>query len=575
MRSSVLAMLWENWRLTRVEAGWKLALGIVGGLAALVAFAAMPVARNEAAKDAGAVIALFLIVFLNITGWLSIPKINGGRPGFPFELLYTRPLRTAVIVAVPMAYLAAMPAASYLVSALLLRVTSGFPFPLVPVAAWIAAVNLAHAPTNWSINKRVVTLVGSLAAGLAWLGLASLRVSEIPGRQWTHPSQWPAAFDFPLTDYVLIASIALASFGLTVAGVARQRHGDAPAAIAWPWTGTAFPDWLINLLRFPCPTSSATRAQVWFDLKSRGLPILAIGVVLAIVNPLLFAISVPMEFLRPVAAMSGMGSVLAVLVLGGNAFGIRWRPGSLYASTFEVTQPYGTVRLAGLKVLVRSLCMLAALVAAGVSVWASLAFIAVGEGREPLLGYQPLRSWQHAIESVVGALTGYQQVALAVVATIGIAVMVASFAAFKALAARYPRDLGMSIAGWLLLLHGLLLVPLVLTGYHGVGSQALWKFLLDVLVWITRWIDAPMIALATVYVVWSAFAEGVLTPRAVCAAVLVSLAFGAAWLTMLRAAGLQLADIPTMHAIWVLSPALLPLMASVLAPWSLNRIRHV
>jgi hypothetical protein len=49
----------------------------------------------------------------------------------------------------------------------------------------------------------------------------------------------------------------------------------------------------------------------------------------------------------------------------------------------------------------------------------------------------------------------------------------------------------------------------------------------------------------------------------------------AAWLTMLRAAGVQIAGMPTMDAVWMLSPALLPLMASVLAPWSLNRIRHI
>ena len=87
-----------------------------------------------------------------------------------------------------------------------------------------------------------------------------------------------------------------------------------------------------------------------------------------------------------------MFSVLAVLTFGGNAFGIRRRQGRVYASAFEATQPYGTARLAGLKVLVRSVCVLAALVAVGVSVWASLSFIAVGKG------YEPLRSWQRAIE---------------------------------------------------------------------------------------------------------------------------------------------------------------------------------
>ena len=80
--------------------------------------------------------------------------------------------------------------------------------------------------------------------------------------------------------------------------------------------------------------------------------------------------------------------------------------------------------------------------------------------------------------------------------------------------------------------------------------------------------------LATVYLFWAAFAERLLTLRSACGAVLVSAAFGAAWLTVLRAAGVQLAGMPAMDAVWMLSPALLPLMASVLAPWSLSRIRH-
>ena len=47
MRSPVLAMLWENWRLTRVEAAWKLALGIVAASAVLVVFAAVAPERGR------------------------------------------------------------------------------------------------------------------------------------------------------------------------------------------------------------------------------------------------------------------------------------------------------------------------------------------------------------------------------------------------------------------------------------------------------------------------------------------------------------------------------------------------
>jgi hypothetical protein len=428
---------------------------------------------------------------------------------------------------------------------------------------------VVHVPTNWTSRKRIVTLLANIAVGLAWLGLAQYRLGT---KDWAHPTRWPMTFDFPLTDYALIALIGLLSFGVTVAGVARQRHGDA-REINWT-PGTGFPVWLVNLFRFSCPISSPTRAQVWFELKSRGLPVLAIGAVLAIVNPLLFAVSVAIEDARPMVGLFAMFSVLATLSLGGNAFGILWRPGRLWASTFEATQPQGTAWLAGLKVLVRSICMLVALVAVSVSVWASMSFMTVGDSDEPLRGYQPLRSWQGAIEGAVGDLTGYQQVTLAFVVSIGFIVMVVLHAAFKALVARERRRLGVIIAGWLLLLHGLVFVPLVLTGYRGVGSQAMWEFLVGALVWMTRWIDTPAMVFATVYVIWSAFAERLLTLRSACGVVVISAAFGAAWLTTLRAAGVQLTEISPMTAAWMLSPALLPLMASVLAPWSLGRIRH-
>ena len=230
MRSPVLAMLWENWRLTRLEAANRLALGIVGAAAVLVLFAA--VAPNEAARDVGATITLGLIIFMTFPLWLSISKLKGGRfldgyrPGFPLSLLYARPVRTAVLVGVPMAYLAALAAAVYLVSALVLRWTFGYPFPLLPVAALIAAAHLAQAAGDWSTRSKVVQWLGTMAPVMALGSLAMYR--------W---EGWPALFDFSLADYALIAAIGLVSFGVAVAGVARQRRGDAK--VATPWTAAS------------------------------------------------------------------------------------------------------------------------------------------------------------------------------------------------------------------------------------------------------------------------------------------------------------------------------------------------
>lgn len=563
MRSPVLAMLWEHWRLIRLEAAWRLSLGVVGGSAVLVLFAA--VAPTEGIKDFGATIALVLIVLPQFPLWLSIAKLNGGRfvdgyrPGFPLYLLYTRPVRTAVLVGVPMAFLAASAAALYLVSALVLRVTFGYPFPLLPVAGWIAAVNLIQMATNWSTRNKVMQLVGTMVATSACVLVAVNRVhgEEIPGNDFL-PDRWPAQFDFPLADYALMAAISLTSVGVTIAGVARQRHGDAPG-MPRAANSAGLPDWLINLFRFPCPTSSATRAQVWFDLKSSGLPVLTIASALAVAIPLLYAVSGPVAFVRPYATMFAGFSVLAVLFLGGNAFGVRRRQGRTYASVFDATQAYGTARLAGLKVLVRALCMLTALIVVGASMWGSLSLVS-GWGEVPREA-AALLQWRHAIEAAVGALTGYQQAALA-------AVMVASRAVLGALWARYPRR--MMIAGSLPLLYGLAFVLRALAGPGGNGSEVL----LDALFRATPWIAAAAIVLATVYLFRRSLVERLLTLRQACGATLVSVAFGVAWVAVLRAAGVQLAAMPTTDAVWMLSPMLLPLTASALAPWSLSRIRH-
>ena len=53
--------------------------------------------------DAGATIAFWIILCTNAFIWFSIAKLNGGRfmdgykPGFPFYLLYTRPVPTVVV----------------------------------------------------------------------------------------------------------------------------------------------------------------------------------------------------------------------------------------------------------------------------------------------------------------------------------------------------------------------------------------------------------------------------------------------------------------------------------------------
>jgi len=566
MRSPVLAMLWEQWRLTRIEAANRLGLGLVAGSAALVLF------------DAGATTALVFLLWQFGMFWMSIAKLTGGtimdgyKPGFPLHLLYTRPVRTPVFVGVAMAYDAVSCAALYLVCAALLGLAFDQPFPMLSVVMWIVAVHLFSTCAQWATRNRVLQYLGSFSVLVLFAAPLFYRTD------WS-----TLQVQFSLAENALMASIGLASFGLTVAGVSRQRHGDPPVAMPWTAGLARVPRWRVGLPRFACPTSSSTRAQVWFELSSGTIGVLVIGGALAIAIPLSLAAGGAIDVLlsgffgeviagRAIGVIVAIFSVPVVLILGGNAFGIRRKQGRIFVSPFDATLACGTARMAGLKVLVRSACVLAALVAVVTSVWTSasvIPFDVLGDQDTFIEKSQSsLSGRMRAIEAAVVAMNGYELLALAFVASILVAVMVASRAAHVALRARHRR--GLNIAGWMLLLYGLVLVLLALAAGRGLGSP----FLLQAMLAATKWIVAAAGVLATAYLFWSAVAERLLTPRAASVALLVSAAFGAAWVTVLPAAGVQLAGMAATDAVWMLSPVLLPPMASAVAPWSLSRIRH-
>ena len=547
MNSPIVAMLWENWRLTRVEAAQRLALGIVAGSAALVLLG-----------DAGAPVAFWILIVVHGFFYFSIGKLNGGRfmdgykPGFPLYLLYTRPVSTVTFVGVAMAYDALTCAALYVASVALLGFAFGQSLPLFSATVCLVAYHFAYFCIQYSTRSRVVQWIGATVITLPVIALFKDRLTP------------PLQVELSIAENALIVLVGVVSFGLTVAGVARQRHGDVWESSPRATVSTGYPDWFVNLFRLPCPTSSATRAQVWFELKSSGLPVLAIGIATALLLAILFAIAGPIDAVRSFSAGWAVLSLPAMLLLGGNAFGIRRKQGRVYATAFMATQASGTARLAALKVLVRTMCLLLALIAIGVSVWTSSS-LASGWDKDG----SGLLQVRRTLGTAIGALTGYELFALTIVVVLLVTMMVAARASLTALRARYPRQL--LIASSVLLLYGLVLV---LRAPDGQGGNGLDVLLMDALFGTAPWITAAAMTLATAYLLWSVLAEEILTLRQVCGAVLVSAAFGTAWVIVLRAASVPLSGIPPTYVVSWLWPTLLPLTASVLAPWSLSRVRH-
>ena len=110
-------------------------------------------------------------------------------------------------------------AALYLTSALVLKLSFEYPFPLLPVAAYIVANQMAQAAGDWATRSRVVQWIGTGAPA----GVLALLIVD-------RGKHWPSQFNFSLADYALMAATGLVSIGVAVAGVARQRRGDAVSA---------------------------------------------------------------------------------------------------------------------------------------------------------------------------------------------------------------------------------------------------------------------------------------------------------------------------------------------------------
>jgi len=541
----IVAMLWENWQLTRVEVGQRLGVGLVAGAGALLLL------------DKGPIIAFGILMLVYSMVWFSVAKLSGGRlsdgykPGFPLHLLYSRPVPTTVFVGVAMFYNAISCTALYLVSAALLGFAFGQPLPLLSVTLLLVSWHLAYTCVQWSTRSRVFQWIGSLAFSLPMYFLLQNNVAL------------PLRVEFSTFENAVLVLVGAVSIGLTFAGVARQRRGDAVAVVPQQkeWSG-GYPDWLVTLFRFRCPTSSATRAQVWFELRSSGLPVLLIGLGVAILIFLACAIST-LFAISSIAAVpiAIVASLIVLFGLGNNAFGIRRKQGRTYASAFELTQPYGTAPLAGLKVLVRAACVLVAMIAIGASLWASSSL--VGDWAQEVMNNNKdllpaLLKVRQKFADDFGPLTGYAQVALAIVASIVVVSIVTWQAAREALRTRYPRRV--LVAQCLPVVWGLAIILLTLAIRKGFGPVPL----VGEIVKASFWIFGAAMVLATIYLLWSGFAERALTIRYACGALVISAAFGAAWR----------AGVPAGDVVGILWLALVILMVSVLAPWSLNRIRH-
>ncbi len=128
------------------------------------------------------------------------------------------------------------------------------------------------------------------------------------------------------SERLAVALVVAAAIGVTIVGVEWQRRGDDDFSFlrsgvhAFRFPG--IPRWFGFWFQAPCPTSSATRAQLWLEMKSTGVPVLSIGVVIALGIPVLLSASNAYRWDLPILTASLSLVPLAAVALAPWSFGL-------------------------------------------------------------------------------------------------------------------------------------------------------------------------------------------------------------------------------------------------------------
>lgn len=579
MHTPATSLVWELWHVTRAELLWRLGLTT----AALVGFMSLlRLAPPGEAREFGATVALFSLAFVTLPAWVSIGKLNGGRAGFPFHLGYVRPIRTWVLAGVPMAYFAVGAAVLYLAPALVLRMTSGYPFPLAYAAAWLALLWVVQAAGNWWSRSRAVQMTGTMVAvSLIMVSVVNrAHGEELPGNDFL-PWRWSTQFTLSLQDVLIIASLAAASVALTLAGVTRQRRGDA-------WTpdlggaGSLRIPSVPDVFQVRCPTTTPLAAELWFEMKRTGGPIMAMGVATALSATALLLIGNAVASVRDETRLFAALSPLVVLGLAmGSAFGLRWKQGRWYVSSFDGSCAAGTAQLAWIHVLVRTAGLLVALATVGGTLWVFVPEIAQFF-EFALSGFDP---WPVQAADVLAVRDGIRATLLVLsipllvvalgVAVVQLAAALACLASIRVLVLLHPGRALLVVAVTLLWFAAFALRAPAWEGSDGgVRPETVLGWLEVAIIDAFPWLVTVAIPLLAVYVYRRALVERLLTLRQAGAALSAGTGFLAVWLVLLHATGWQLGGLPAGVAGLTVSSGLLPLTAVALAPCVLGMLRH-
>jgi hypothetical protein len=315
MQSPGLALGWELWACNR------LGLALTGCGVAIAAVLGQVLPDGPPVRTVGeitTVVSMFVFVYLQSVFVYGSNSLGGKAVGFP-PRLFALPVRTSVLVGWPMLYGTTGVALGWLVLEVLVFIPCGVTHEMIwwP-ALLLAALVASFQAVSWTLVRSlllrlvvvIVVVPSLLLLVLLYLGKHNIKLS------------------LKEVSLCLCAVIAI-SYGLAVAGVARERRGDR---MGWAWLGHLAARALPHLPRRRRPFASALAAQRWLECWRYGwlLPVFTSLFLLM----LFWATTVPLsagEVVQIVIAIVTVPVLLAFFV------GFAMGKSSLWASDYRLS----------------------------------------------------------------------------------------------------------------------------------------------------------------------------------------------------------------------------------------------
>jgi hypothetical protein len=554
MTRIAMAMLWESWMTTRWGFLSRLVIALAFMLLAIIIYETRD-SVNEADLRGLRAVCWSIAIFGAFSG-LGLGRAQDGRPGFPFYLGFSRPVPTWLQVAVPMTYRTILCTGLYFIPILIMHLIYEMSPLTVSATLLMIPITLMTIASSWWTNKKgmnqlvglVAVFAGASALFYYTLHFSDHRVADDPEFQWT----W--SFSFSPQDYMVLLLVSTAAILLTLVGVTSQRHGDAGPG-SWKLvdspTHQADTDWLDELYQTECPTTSAKRAELWSEINGRGIPAFIWSLIAALVIPMIWFLShlLQVEILFWIVTVM----VLHIPLVGGPTFGIVTKQGSTSMSTFDATRPLNTLWLAGMKLGVASVSMIAGMLAIAISCWLSVPLVegfidGIEIGKQNILNY---------FES----MPLLDLVLLIFVRLVQFVSLVAFIAILQTTYVIYADRITIGVLcliGYACILPIMLVIKLVPLSFA----------LAHVWIWL-----ALMLAGAC-YFLHSMLQDGIMRPGQIAGLVLFWVLYALAYSYLLRDDEILAPETPFEFVVFWAGVCFLSLVLFALAPWSLAKTRH-